>query len=263
MKIFTHARQDMTVHDPVGAIAAGHQQGRFDVDCSLPQDDPAVTGALQAHGTMPVAGVRWLGLATGQLVLAIMSVVMVLLGLVLVAVSSGPSETPGRVAGVVIAVLGAAVGVLTVISARRRRVGMHALANAWQHGWLRFAPAEVGGVWIAREVVHGREHPQGVNQDHRYWYCAEVRVHPADGTEPFTFITRPFEALGDRDGNPHDLRTAPGVVDAFEPEYANGWTIVRYIAGDPQDREASATVTTNLSDDQVRAALEAADRGGL
>ncbi|HJG47103.1 MAG TPA: hypothetical protein K8V62_12115, partial [Corynebacterium variabile] len=57
------------------------------------------------------------------------------------------------------------------------------------------------------------------------------------------------------DGNPHGLHTAPGPLDVSEPEYSNGWTLVRYVAGAPEE---SATVTTGLTEAQILAALEAA-----
>ena len=51
---------------------------------------------------MPISGTRWLGMSTGQLVLAGASAVLVLAGVVLIGVSSGPSDTPGLVTGVVL-----------------------------------------------------------------------------------------------------------------------------------------------------------------
>ncbi|MGO1949732.1 MAG: hypothetical protein ACTH1D_08865 [Mycobacteriaceae bacterium] len=249
--IFTHARSSLTIDDPAGLVESGYRGGRFASPCELPRDDADVTGALEAHGTVPVSGVRWLGLATPQLVLAGVAAVLVVGGLIL----TGISDTPGLVAGVVLTVIGAAIVALTVTSARGRRRRMIALAAAWRNGWLRFAPAEVGAVWIDRVVKHGRKDSRGANQDSRYWYRAEVRVHPTDGTPEFTFTSRAFQALSDDDGVPRDLRTSPNPVDAFEPEYANGWTIVRYVAGEQED---TATVTTNLSEGQIRAALAAA-----
>lgn len=260
--IFTHARSATTLHDPAHAVEQGASSGTFDVPCNLPSDSPAVIDALEGHGTMPVAGTRWFGLSTSQLVLAGVSAALVLAAVILVAVSSGPSDTPGLVTGVVLGLIGLAVGAITAVSARARRRGLMALATAWHNGWLRFAPAEVGAVWVDRTVLHGQKRPDGVNQDNRYWYRALVRVHPTDGHAPFTVTTQPFQALGDREGHPHDLRTAPGPLDSFEPEYANGWTIARYVAGDADTCAASATVTTNLSDAQVRAALAASGHAG-
>ncbi len=260
--IFTHARNSTTLHDPDSALAEGMNSGAFDVPCTLPPDSAAVTDALQHQGTMPISGTRWLGMSTGQLVLVGASAVLLLAGVVLIGVSSGPSDTPGLVTGVVLGVIGLAVGAITAVSVRARHRNLLLLAAAWQNGWLRFAPAEVGAVWVDRTVQHGQKRHDRVNQDNRYWYRALVQVHPTDGHAPFTVTTEPFQALGDRDGRPHDLRTAPGPLDSFEPEYANGWTVARYVAGDAASCAASATVTTNLSDDQVRAALAAAGHAG-
>lgn len=253
-RIFTHARSTAAIADPGNLIEQGHAAGTFAAPCPLPPDDGRVTGALRDAGTMPVSGVRLFGLATAQLVLVVSACVVLLVGVLLV----GAGSVSGVGVGTVLLLLGVGILGFTWVSARGRRRKLVALASAWQNGWLRYAPARVGAVWVDRRVTHGRGNNQGANQDNRYWYRAVVEVHPTDGTPVFTVVTDPFQALANREGVPHDLVSAPNPVDAFEPEYTNGWTIVRYVAGTRETRSGSATVTTNLSLDQISAALSAA-----
>lgn len=203
---------------------------------------------------MPVAGARLFGLDTVQLVLFACSAGVFLAALLLL----GAGSVSGTGVGVALLVIAAVLVSFTVWSARSRRRRLVALARAWQNQWLRFAPARVGAVWVDRHVTHGRKDARGANQDNRYWFRALVEVYPTDGTPVFTVTTEPFQALANRDGVPHSLHSAPNPVDVFEPEYTNGWTVARYVAGDHDTVTASATVTTNLSLPQVGAALEAA-----
>ncbi|OLT50644.1 hypothetical protein BJF89_09305 [Corynebacterium sp. CNJ-954] len=253
-RIFTHARSATVIADPNDLISTAYEEGRFSTHCPLPPDDAAVTEALRGNGTMPVAGARLFGLATAQLVLVVSACAVALVGLLLL----GAGSVSGVGVGSVLLVLGAGILAFTVLSARSRRRRLVALATAWQNGWLRFAPARVGAVWVDRRVTHGRANSQGANQDNRYWFRAVVEVHPTDGSPTFTVVTDPFQALANRDGVPHDLVSAPNPVDAFEPEYTNGWTVARYVAGPTETMAASATVTTNLSSTQIGAALRAA-----
>lgn len=249
--LFTHARNATTIADPGSVIEDGYLGGRFDTPCPLPSGSREFDAALEDNGTMPVAGAGVLGLATSQLVLVISALVVVVVGVLLV--SAGTVSGTG--VGIVMVLLGVAIAAITWSSARARRRRLLALARAWQNGWLRFAPARIGAVRQDRLVTHGRANRQGSNQANHYWYRAVVEVHPTDGTGVFTVDSAPFEALADHGGVPRGLRTAPNPVDALEPEYSNGWTVVRYVAGEP---EASATVTTNLSEPQITAALRVA-----
>lgn len=253
-RIFTHARSATTIADPGGLVEDGYGAGRFSTACPFPSDYEAVTDALSANGTMPVAGARLFGLATAQLVLVACAVAVVLVGVLLL----GAGSVSGTGVGVVLILLGAGLAGLSLVTARSRRRRLLALAAAWRNGWLRFAPARVGAVWVDRLVTHGRANSQGANQDNRYWFRALLEVHPTDGSPVFTVTTAPFQALADHAGTPHDLVSAPNPVDVFEPEYSNGWTVVRYLAGDHDTVAASSTVTTNLSLNQIGAALRAA-----
>jgi hypothetical protein len=253
-RIFTHARSTTAIADPGGLLEEGAATGQFASPCPLPPDDDRITGALRGTGTMPVSGTRLFGLATSQLVLVVSACGVLVVGALLL----GAGSVSGTGVGLVLLLLGAGILGFTWTSARGRRRRLLALASAWQNGWLRFAPARVGAVWVDRRVSHGKANRQGANQDNRYWFRAVVEVRPTDGTPVFTVVTEPFQALADHEGAPHDLVSAPNPVDAFEPEYTNGWTIARYLAGDQETRSASATVTTNLSPAQISAALTAA-----
>lgn len=249
--LFEHARATAQVADPGGFLRDGADTGRFDHACPDSPDDPAVTDALRSTGRVPIAGVYALGLSLPQ-----WSLVGVAGGLALLAVICLFAGAP--VVALVFVVFAVFLGGLTAFSAGRRREGLLALDAAWRQGWVRFAPARVGAAWLDREVRHGPamgpRDDRGRNQDVRHWYRAGVEVFPTDGTDPFTVTTSPFQVLADRDGNPHGLHTAPGPLDVSEPEYSNGWTLVRYVAGAPEE---SATVTTGLTETQILAALEA------
>lgn len=251
-ELFEPARTATTVADPGGLLRDGAATGRFDSPAPAGPDTSAVTAALAGAGPMPLAGVHVLGLSTAQLVLGATAGLLVVAAL---AAFVGWS-TPAAVVFLVLAVI---VGALTVVSAHRRRESLAPLYAAWQGGWLRFAPARVGAVWLDHSVRHGPpmgpKEDRGRNQDVRHYFRATVDVLPTGGSTPFRFTTAPFQTLADRDGVPHGLRTAPSPVDATEPEYANGWTIVRYVAG---AAEQSVTVTTNLTAAQITAGLAAA-----
>jgi hypothetical protein len=211
-----------------------------------------VTEALCATGQVPIAGVYGLGLSLSQLSLAGVAGALAVLALICLVVGA-------PVVALVFVVFAVFLGGLTAFSAGRRREGLRALDAAWEHGWIRFAPARVGAAWLDHEVRHGPamgpQGDRGRNQDVRHWYRASVEVFPTDGSDPFTVTSSQFQVLADRDGKPRGLRTSPGPLDVTEPEYSNGWTLVRYIAGAPEE---SATVTTGLTETQILAALEAA-----
>jgi hypothetical protein len=252
-ELFRHARSATTVDDPGGYLRDGAATGHFRTPNPAGPDASAVTTALAGHGPMPLAGVRWLGLSTPQLVIGGVAVILAATGCA--ALAAGSATTAA-----VFLVLAVLLAVITGVSARRRRASLAPLYAAWDGDWLRFAPARVGAVWLDHSVRHGPavgpKEDRGRNQDVRHYFRAGVRVFPTDGSAPFDFTTAPFQALATRDGEPHGLRTAPSPVDAGEPEYANGWTVARYVTGVP---EASATLTTNLSTAQIEAALAAAD----
>ncbi|WP_297009292.1 hypothetical protein [uncultured Corynebacterium sp.] len=250
--LFTHARTSTQVDDPGGFLRDGASSGRFDLPSPDGPDDSAVAVSLRSSGAVPTGGIHALGLSTPHLLLVGVTVVLLVLALTCL-VAGGP------VVALVFTVFALVLGVLTLVSVQRRRVGLRTLDAAWRQGWVRFAPARVGAAWLDRVVRHGPSTgprgDRGRNQDVRYWFRAGVEIFPTDGTEPFTVTTSPFQVLADRDGKPHGLRTAPGPLDLTEPEYCNGWTVARYIVGSPVE---SATVTTGLTDTQILAALEAA-----
>lgn len=248
MKIFSHARRSAVIDDPNGALASGEAAGQFDFRCSLAPGSASVLSALESNGRVPVAGNPG-GISAGQWVMVAVAAAMVSVGLLFVVLAGGPSTIPGFVimgVGLLLAVMGS-------MSIMRRRQNLLILGKAWSNGWIRFAPARVGGVWVHR-VSHHNKNPDRRNNERRYYFKAIVEAAPDDGTEPFTFTTREFPAAASWDGIPVGLNLAAGSLDVLEPEYGNGWTICRYIAGDP----SSATISTDLSGKQVEAALRAA-----
>lgn len=252
MVIFDHARTSGGVHDPGGFLRDGAAAGQFTATNPAGQDSSPLTAALSVHGQLPMPGVRLFGLSTAQLVLGLLSLVLVGSGLAMLCTSA-------PVAGVLLLLFGLVSGTVTAVSGHRRLTGLRALTQAWSTGWIRFAPARVGAVWHDHDVRHGPaagpSEDRGRNQEVRHFFRTTLEVVPTDGSPTFRVTTAPFEALATRDGEPRGLRTAPGPLDAGEPEYSNGWTIVRYVDGAHQE---SATPTTNLSREQIIAGLAAA-----
>lgn len=248
LDVFTHARTAALIDDPYGALARGAEAGTFAQSCTLPSGSPAITAALESNGRMPVDGLRG-GMATSQVAISIVGLVLVVLGLFLFFV---PDGTGAKIAGAFIGFTGALLWTVTVFSARKRIGAVENLATAWQNGWVRFAPARVGGVWISSVSRHGNRR-EDRDTEYRFRYRALVEVYPTDGTEPFRFHSSEFTALADRHGVPLGLKMVEGPLDHFEPEFSNGWTVARWFAGDPE----SATITTDLSVAQIKAALRA------
>ncbi|HIW96564.1 MAG TPA: hypothetical protein H9867_08825 [Candidatus Corynebacterium gallistercoris] len=248
MKVFSHARHSAIIDDPDGSLAAGEASGQFDVRCSLPSGSPSIKAALEANGRVPVAGNAG-GVSAGQWVIIGVAAALFAVGLFFALLAGGAAVIPG----IVIAAVGVLLAGVGSVSITRRRRNLLVLGKAWSNGWIRFAPARVGGVWVHRVSTHN-DNPDRRNNERRYYFKAIVEVQPDDGTEPFTFTTREFPAAASWDGTPVGLNLAAGPLDVLEPEYSNGWTVCRYIAGNP----ASATISSDLSGKQVEAALRAA-----
>lgn len=248
MKIFQYARTSSMIDDPGNVLSHGAASGLFNNRCPFPSDNPAIVAALESAGTMPVAGSKW-PLSPIQVVVGVGALVVGTIGTLATALGSGGT----RVIGVVILGVALLLLMIAVISTAQRRRNVSVLGTAWRQGWVRFAPARVGGVWINR-VVHHNPHQDRLNYHRNYYYRAAVQVFPTDGSQPFTFTSTEFEAIASWEGMPVDLNQAYGPLDVFEPEFFNGWTICRYIAGQPN----SATITTDLSRRQIAAALAAA-----
>lgn len=246
--IFRYGRSSVIIDDPADGLAYGEEVGTFDEGCSLPAGSAAINAALSSNGRMPVAG-NSAGFSAVQIVVLVVGVALAAFG--------GFLATRGSTQPLVIGAVLGAIGLLMVgialYSATKRRGRLRILGKAWANGWLRFAPVRVGGVWISRVSTHN-DNGDATNTDHRYYYKAMAQAHPTDGSEPFTFRTGEFNAPADWEGRPYDLKVADRPMDVLEPEYTNGWTICRYIAGQPE----TATIATDLSAKQVKAALEAA-----
>lgn len=250
MKIFRHGRRAALIDDPDKALAQGVAGGQFAQRCSSPADSPAFIAALESNGRMPVGGMRS-GLSVAQIAIALTGLGLCVIG-GLIAVAAGR----GMVAGIVIAVVGALLLVLAVMSSRKRIKGVENLGAAWRSGWLRFTPARVGGMWIDSVTHHGSPSDDH-NSDVRYEYRALVEVWPTNGEPRFVFVTSPFSVIGERDGKSRGMEISPEPLDQFEPEFSNGWTVARWVAGNP----ASATITTELSERQIVAALQTQQLG--
>ncbi len=248
--IFKHARTAPLIDDPNGTIARLIDDGSFEQACTLPAGSPATIAALESNGRMPVDGLRS-GMAASQVVVSAVGLGFIALGVVLIVFAQG---TGASVAGVIIGLIGALLCGVMVISVRKRVSTVAELSKAWDNGWLRFAPARVGGVWISGVTCHGNQR-EDRDTEYRFRYRALVEVYPTDGTAPFRFHSSEFTALADRHGRPMGLKMVEGPLDHFEPEFSNGWTIARWIAGDSD----SATITTDLSLAQIKAALAASN----
>lgn len=250
--LFRYARTSPVIEDPNGALHRGMEGGSFQERCALPQDDPAVVAALESQGRVPVDGMKN-GMANSQAVLCVVAVGLIVLG---VAMGVLTNRFGGWLAGGIMAVIGAIILAIDIWSIRRRKQAVANLSEAWHNGWLRFAPAHVGAVWVSSSTRHGNQREQR-DADFRYRYRALVEVYPTDGSAPFHMHTEEFDANADRDGIPYGLKMADGPLDFFEPEFSNGWTVARWVAGDPQ----SATITTDLNMDQIKAVLRVARLG--
>lgn len=245
-RIFNYARVSAVIDDPDNAVARGVEMQQFDQPCPYPVGSPAVDAALESNGRMPVAGMRG-GTSTAQVVLFGVSLALIILGVLLLMFGSAAA-----VAGAVLGLVGVLLFGVAVVSVRKRIRALEQLSMAWRSGWLRFAPARVGGVWISSFSRHGNQRDER-DSEVRFRYRALVEVYPTDGSAPFRFHTSEFTAPSSRNGKPVGLNMVEGPLDHFEPEFTNGWTIARWVAGN----EDSATITTDLSIAQIRAALRA------
>ncbi|MBC2681572.1 hypothetical protein [Corynebacterium anserum] len=247
--LFRYARTSPVIEDNYGALRRGKENGVFRQPCPLPAENPAVLAALESHGRVPVDGLKN-GMAGSQALLSAVSVSLIILGTFLCVFTT---RFGGCVAGGVIASIGIVILIVDVWSIRRRQRDVATLSEAWHNGWLRFAPAQVGGVWVSSSTRHGNQRELR-DADFRYRYRALVEVHPMDGSEPFYVRTDEFDVDADREGLPYGLKMADGPLDMFEPEFSNGWTVARWVAGIPE----SATITTDLNVEQIKAVLRAA-----
>ena len=251
--LFNYARSSVTIHDPDQALARGAESGQFDTRNPRQTTSASLLAALESNGRMPIAGSAR-GFSVPQVVCAVVGAVLVLGAIALILATRAMG---GIIAGGILGLIGVLVLALAAVSMSRRRKNMEKIAAAWNNGWLCFAPARVGGVWISGVTRHsGRrddEHSRGRDNDIRFRYRAVVRVYPTDGSPEFEFVSEEFSAPASRRGQPVNLKMMEGPLDHFEPEFSNGWTIARWVAGNPE----SATVTTDLSQAQVRAGLRA------
>lgn len=248
VEIFQYGRSSVVIDDPADGLVRGAQAGTFDERCSLPAGSAAINAALSNSGRMPVAG-NAAGFSVVQTAVLCVGGCLVLfsgfLGL--------RGGTQSTVIGTVLSAIGLLMAGIALYSAKKRRGRLQILGKAWGNGWLRFAPVRVGGVWISRVSTHN-DNGDTTNTDRRFYYKAMAQAYPTDGLQPFTFRTGEFNAPADWNGHAYNLRMAEGLMDVLEPEYTNGWTICRYIAGQPE----TATIATDLSAKQVKAALEVA-----
>lgn len=246
VQVFKYGRSSVVIDDPLDGLVRGDQSGTFDQRCTLPAGSVALNAALSNNGRMPVAG-NTAGFSVVQTVVLTIGAVLFGLGGFLAA----RGGTQALVIGLVIGAIGLLMAGVSLYSASKRRSRLRILGKAWGNGWLRFAPARVGGVWVTRVSTHN-DNGERMNSERRYYYKAMVQAYPTDGTEPFTFRTSEFNAPANWEGRPYNLHMADGPMDVLEPEFTNGWTICRYIAGQPE----TATISTDLSAKQVKAALE-------
>lgn len=249
--LFNHARTSAVIHDPERAIRDGAERGRFDTRNPKVANSPALVAALESNGRMPVAG-RESGVSGMQILLGIIAALLIIGGGALAVLSTATLPV-----GAIIALIGVGLLAVTVVSFRRRRANIAHISKAWANGWLAFAPARVGGVWISSATQHSSRNynrdDHVPNNDVRYQYRAVVEVFPTDGSQPFQFTTAEFSAPASHSGVPINLKMMEGPLDQGEPEYSNGWTLARWVYGN-QD---SATITTDLSKLQIQAALKA------
>lgn len=246
VEVFKYGRSSVVIDDPQDGLARGNEAGTFDQRCPLPAGSVAVNAALSDNGRMPIAG-NSAGFSVVQIVVLVVGAAMGAFGAFL---ATRGSMQP-LVIGAVLGAIGLLMAGIALYSAAKRRSRLRILGKAWGNGWLRFAPVRVGGVWITRVSTHN-DNGERTNTERRYYYKAMVQAYPTDGTEPFTFRTGEFNAPANWEGRPYNLHMADGPMDVLEPEFTNGWTICRYIAGQPE----TATISTDLSAKQVKAALE-------
>lgn len=250
-KIFPYARISAVIDDPSGALESAGQTGAFELPCQHPSGSPAIIRALQNNGKLPVNS-AFGGLGGGRVILAIVSLAMVAIGFMCAAFRF-TRGAPSIIIAIVLIFIGGLLAAVTVYSVRVRRRNLYQLGLAWRNGWVRFAPARVGGVWISGATEHNR------SEDHthevRFRYRAIAEVLPDDGNDPFTITTAEFSAPADSLGRPYGLILADNPLDVLEPEQFNGWTVARYLAHDPQN---TATICTDLSSAQIKAAIDVA-----
>lgn len=249
-KIFPYARTSAVIDDPSGALEAAAESGAFSKPCPYPEGSPALTRALEDNGKLPVNS-AFGGLGGGRIVLAVVSTAL-LASAVFFGFTSISRGTPSIVVPIVLLFVGGVLGAVTLYSVRMRRRNLYQLGVAWRNGWVRFAPARVGGVWISSASHHNSS--EDYTHEVRYNYRAIAQILPTDGGDSFTITTSEFSAPSDADGRPYNLHRAENPLDVLEPEHFNGWTIARYLAHDPQ---GTATICTDLSASQVSAGVKA------
>ena len=249
--LFHYGRSSAAIDDPADAIRQGAESGQFDTRNPHEVNSPALMAALESHGRLPVAGSRG-GMSTAQIVIETIGLALLIGGVALCLISG-----PALFAGLILGTIGLVLVVVGVISFRRRRSNLAMISQAFNNGWLSFAPARVGGVWISsvrQHSSHNIDRDDHVrNNDVRFRYRALVEVFPTDGSEPFRFTSGEFSAPASHRGVPLDLKMMDGPLDHGEPEFNNGWTIARWVTGNQE----SATITTDLAKSQIRAALQA------
>ncbi|KAB1503658.1 hypothetical protein F7230_00555 [Corynebacterium sp. 320] len=245
MKVFDYAHASTTHGQAEEALAQPSVLASISSPREGESTDPRQTGfteALASHGQLPVPRpVAGVGVGRGLCLLGaagcvIWAVAVGLAGNVLLAVAVGV---------IAVALL---AGVAVSHRAYRRRVAL--VERAWDNGWVRFAPARVGAVWVSHMSHH--QGTKALDQDTRYYFQARVQVCSAEGEELFQFDSAPFSAPADRNGVPLDLHTAPTPLDLLEPEAFNGWTVARWIDG---HEEHTATIATGLTRQQICAGL--------
>lgn len=246
-KIFDYGRTSPLISDPGNVLAALPLSEDESHSLTLRGAQTDVEKALAAHGSMPVSR-DVLGVGVARLIMLIIAGVLAVVGFG-VAFSSSRGTIAGLVVGIVCVMLIAAI----FFSARRRKLAIQQLSLAWEKGWVQFAPARVGGVWISGQSAHNVEDKR--TNEVRYRYRAAVEVPAGNYGPGFRFDSEEFGAPADRDGQPLGLHMAPSELDVLEPEFFNGWTIARWVVG---AEEKSATIATDLSRKQVIAALQAA-----
>ncbi|WP_295641941.1 hypothetical protein [uncultured Corynebacterium sp.] len=249
-KIFPYARTSATIDDPSGALQNSIQNGAFEKPCPHPAGSPGLVQALEHNGRLPVNS-AFGGLGGGRIVLGAVAIGLILAGFFF-GFFSITRGGPSIVVPIVLLFIGGVLGAVAAYSVRLRSRRLHQLGVAWRNGWVRFAPARVGGVWISSASQHNNS--DDYTHEVRYNFRAIVEVLPNDGGEKFTFVSSEFSAPADADGKPYKLHRAENPLDVLEPEHFNGWTIARYLAHDPA---GTATISTDLSAAQVKAGVEA------
>ena len=251
LPLFHYGRSSAVIDDPDGAIRRGAESGQFDTRNPHVANSPALMAALESHGRLPVAGSRG-GMSTTQIVIGVIGLALLIGGVALCLIPG-----PALFAGLILGAIGLLLVVVDVISFQRRRANLTMISQAFNNGWLSYAPARVGGVWISsarQHSSHNNDREDHVrNNDVRFRYRALVEVFPTDGSEPFRFTSGEFSAPASHRGVPLDLKMMDGPLDHGEPEFNNGWTVARWVSGNQE----SATISTDLAKAQIRAALNA------